>query len=70
MAIAFGVAMGLYEITRTLPLAGGVPQYRAKNLGDSRERANLEPSLRPAAECRQSENTAASIKAESALAGC
>lgn len=46
-AVAFGVATGLYEITRTLPLSGRVPQYRAKNLDDGYERAILEPSLRP-----------------------
>jgi hypothetical protein len=48
VASAFGVPPGSYEITRLLPLAEGVPYYRAKSLGDGHERALSEHSLRPA----------------------
>jgi hypothetical protein len=46
-ASAFDVPPGPYEITRLLPLADGVPQYRAKSFGDGHECAVSEPSLRP-----------------------
>jgi hypothetical protein len=48
VASAFGVPPGPYEITRALPLAHGVPFYRAKSVTDGHERAMSESSLRPA----------------------
>jgi hypothetical protein len=45
-AAAFGVPPGPYEITRMLPLADGVPFYRARCIRNGHERALSEPSLR------------------------
>jgi hypothetical protein len=47
VAYAFGVPPEPYEITRLLPVADGIPKYRAQSLGDGRERAISEPALRP-----------------------
>jgi hypothetical protein len=46
VASAFGVPPGPYEIMRMLPLADGVPFYRARCIRDGHERALSEPSLR------------------------
>jgi hypothetical protein len=47
-ANGFGIPPGPYRIVRLLPLAGGVPQYRAKSMVDEHERALAESDLRPA----------------------
>ncbi len=46
VASAFGVPPGPYEILRLLPLADGIPHYRARSHADGHERALPEPSLR------------------------
>jgi hypothetical protein len=48
VASGFGVPPGPYEITRMLPVADGIPFYRAKSVTDGHERVLSERSLRPA----------------------
>jgi hypothetical protein len=43
-----GVPAGPYRITRLLPLANGVPQYRLKSVVDDLERALPENAIRMA----------------------
>jgi hypothetical protein len=47
-ANGLGIPAGPYRIVRLLPLAEGVPQYRAKSMVDDHERALAESDLRPA----------------------
>jgi hypothetical protein len=47
-AHASGVPAGPYRITRLLPVASGVPQYRLKSVVDDHERTVLENAMRVA----------------------
>ena len=46
-AMGAGVPPGPYQISRLLPVADGVPQYRAKSVVDQHERALPETAMRP-----------------------